>query len=141
ETDLHQLRQRIQPRDAVVDLEDRVAARFEDPPAFLDELPRIGGVLHDAVGEHQIERAIGKRQVLAVGDFEPPAKTLLLEVRAGERNRRRREVDAGYRRAGFREAREVDTRAAGDPEARVAAARPEQDEADQVMKLRAMTLI
>src|SRR5438034_10412595 len=29
EADLHQLRQRVEPRDAVVDLEDRVAARLQ----------------------------------------------------------------------------------------------------------------
>ena len=37
EADLHQLRQRVQPRNPVVDLENRLAARLEDAAALVDQ--------------------------------------------------------------------------------------------------------
>ena len=43
EIDLHQRRERAQPGDPVVHLEERAAARLQDAPAFVDE-PRVIGV-------------------------------------------------------------------------------------------------
>src|SRR2546427_406030 len=40
EADLHQLRERVQPRNPVVDLEHRLAARFQHAAAFVDQLRR-----------------------------------------------------------------------------------------------------
>src|SRR2546428_10326569 len=67
ETDLHQLRQRIQPRDAVVDLKDRLSSRPQDAVALVHERLRTRCVLDDAVRVDEIERVIRERQSLAVG--------------------------------------------------------------------------
>ena len=68
EIDLHQLRQRVQPGNAVVALEHRFAARLQHPAHFVHEPSAIRGVLHDAVREHVVEMVVGKRQSLTVGD-------------------------------------------------------------------------
>ena len=80
EADLHQLRQRIQPRDAVVDLKDGLASRLQDAVALVHELLRIRRVLDDAVRVDEIERVVGKRQALGVGDLESPGEPLLRKL-------------------------------------------------------------
>ena len=52
----------------VVDLKHRQSSRPEHPLALADELAVVAGVLHDAVGVHEIERRVAKGQGLAVGD-------------------------------------------------------------------------
>src|SRR5204863_8250908 len=81
EADLHQLRQRVQPRYAVVDLKNGSSSRSEDAPAFVDEPLRVRCVLDDAVRVHQVERARRKGQLLAVFDSQIAANALLVEVR------------------------------------------------------------
>jgi hypothetical protein len=80
EIHLHQLRQRVQPGNAVVSLDDRFAARLQHPAHFVHEPPAIRGVLHDAVREHVVEMVVGKRQSLAVGDDEGGLKMLMSDV-------------------------------------------------------------
>src|SRR2546428_8726864 len=68
EPDLHQLRQRIQPGDPVIDLKDGLPTRFEHATTLVDEPLRICCVLDDAVRIDHVEEVICKRQVLAVAD-------------------------------------------------------------------------
>ena len=141
QSDLHHFRKNIQPGMAVVDLTDRFATRFEHPVYLLNQLPRIGGVLDDAVREDEIERTIPKRQMLAVGDAEFRRQPLLSEIRSRKLDRRRREIDAGDRSAAFREPDEIDARAASDVEYRASAAGVERHQSQQVVKLLEMVLI
>ena len=141
EADLHQLRQRVQPRNAVVDLEHRLAARLQDAVALVDEALRVGGVLHDAVREDEIEGVVGKRKRLAVGDAQVGIEPLLLEVCLRQVDGRCGEIDAGAHGAALREPREIDGRAAADLEDRLAAVSIEVDETQQVMELLEVILI
>ena len=63
ERHFHQLRQRIQPRHAVVDHENRLAAGLEHAVTFADQPRRIRRVLHDAVAVDDVER--GSRETAA----------------------------------------------------------------------------
>src|SRR4026209_781331 len=47
--DLHYLRQQVEPRDPVIDLEYRLPARLQHSAAFLDQPFRVGRVLNHAV--------------------------------------------------------------------------------------------
>jgi 3',5'-cyclic AMP phosphodiesterase CpdA len=67
---IHQPRQRIQPGNAVVDLEDGLAAWLENAAAFGDQALGVCGVLNDAVRIDEVERVVAERQVFAVGDPE-----------------------------------------------------------------------
>src|SRR5262245_61792498 len=82
--DLHQLRERIQPGDPVVHLENGLTARLQNPPAFIDEPLRVRRVLDDAVRVYQIERVVRKWQLLAICLAKIALKPLLLEVRLRE---------------------------------------------------------
>ena len=141
EPDLHQLRQRIQPRHAIVDLKNRAPAGRQDAPAFVDEALRMGRVLNDAVGVDQVERALRKRQLLAVFDEQPTRQALLLEVRLREVDRRSREVDPSDRSAAACEAREIDAGAAADLENTEPAAFVKRNQAREVVQLLEMLLI
>ena len=61
--------------------------------------PVVGGVLHDAMRVDEIERVVGKRQPLAVGFAQVRLEALLREILTRQRDRRRRQVDAGDDRA------------------------------------------
>src|SRR5215831_2587371 len=101
EIDLHQFRQGIEPRDPVVHLNDREPARLQYAPAFVDEALRIGSVLHDAMGEHEIVGIIIEWQLLRVGNRELSVETLLRKVGSGKLNGRIRYIDAGDDGAAF----------------------------------------
>ena len=66
ERDLHDFRQRVEPGQAVVDHEDRGAARLQHAMAFANQRRRIGGVLNHAVRINRVEAGVGIRQCLAV---------------------------------------------------------------------------
>ncbi len=82
-----------------------------------------------------------KRQVLAVGFAQVRLEPLLREVLAGQRDRRRREIDAGDERAALREAREIGAGAAADFEHTLAAVAVEVDEPQQVVQLLEVILV
>ena len=77
EVHLHQLREGIEPGDAVVDLEERAAARLQNAPAFVHQPCIVRRVLDDAVSEHVVEGAVGKRQILTVGDEQVRVQVLV----------------------------------------------------------------
>ena len=79
--------------------------------------------------------------MLAVRDVKIALKPLLREVRARERNRRRRHIDAGDDRPAFGKPRQVDTGPAAHFENRFASAAVKRDEPQQVMELFEMILI
>ena len=114
---------------------------FEHAPAFLDERPAVGCVLHDAVCENEIERAVGVRQMLAVGFAKVRFEALLREVLSGERDRRRRDIDATDEGAAFREANEIGTGAAADVEHTFAAIAVEVHETQEVVQLLEVILV
>ena len=62
-------------------------------PAFSTSALLLG-VLHNAVCENEIERAVGVRQMLSVGFAKVRFQTLLEKFCPGERDRRRRDIDA-----------------------------------------------
>src|SRR5262245_16634896 len=68
EPDLHQLRQSIQPGDAVIDLKDCQPVSREHTTAFVDQPAWVGGVLNDTVCVDEIERLIRKGRLFAVRD-------------------------------------------------------------------------
>jgi hypothetical protein len=141
EVHLHQRRQRVQPRDPVVALEDGFPARCEHAVDLADETRPVGGVLRDAVREDVIELAVAKRQVLAVGDQQLAAKTAVGEIRARERDRALRDIDAGDPGASPGEPHEIDARAAADVEHTPPRQIVEGDEAQQVMQLVEVVLV
>ena len=142
EAHFHQLRQRIQPRNAVVDLKDRLAARLEHAAALVHEPLRVRGVLHDAVGEDEIERAAsGNGSCSPSATSKVAAQPLLREIGAGQLDRRRREVDAGDDGAAPGEPGEVDAGAAADFENRSALIAVKSDEPQQVVELFEMVLV
>src|SRR5688500_17778522 len=92
ERHLHQLRERVQPGDAVVDLEDRFPSGFQHAPALADQGLRLCGVLDDTVRVDQVERLAGKWQVFAIRLAEIRLQALMLKVAARQRDGRRREI-------------------------------------------------
>ena len=95
ERGLHQLRQAVQPRDAVVDLEHGELPGREHAAALLDQPLVVGRVLHDAMRVDEIERVVGKRQLLAVGFAQVGLQALLREILARQR---RSQTTTGRRR-------------------------------------------
>ena len=93
------------------------------------------------MGEDEIERVVGERQLLAVGFAQVRFEPLLREVLSGERDRRRREIDAGDERAALREAHEIGAGAAADFEHALAAIAVEVHEPQQVVQLLEMILV
>ena len=141
EVDLHQLRQRVEPGHAIVDLNDREAARLQHAAALLDQALRVSGVLDYAVGVNQIEPIVFERQLLAVGDRELSVKALLGEIGFRQLNRRIGDVDAGHHRAALREPGEIDSRATADFEHGPAAIAVEIDQPEQMMQFFEVILI
>ena len=72
QSDLHQTRQCVEPRNPVVDLEHRVAAWLEDAAALGHQALGVGGVLDHPVRVDQIERVVRERKPFAVGDAWGP---------------------------------------------------------------------
>jgi hypothetical protein len=138
---LHQLRQGVEPRDSVVNLEDRLTSRLEDPAAFADEPLRVGRVLDNPMRVDRIKRVIGKREMLTVGDLKRPLKPLLSEVRLCQLDCRRGQIHTSDVRAPTRKTREVDARAATDLENRAATISVEVDEPQQMVQLLEVVLI
>ena len=79
--------------------------------------------------------------MLAVGDLEPAAKPLLLEVGAGQLDGGWGEIDAGDLGTAFRKPGEVDPSAAADFKNRSAAIAVKVHEPEQVMQLFEMILV
>ena len=131
----------VQPRDAVVDLENRLAARLQHAPAFVDEPLRASGVLDDAVRVDEVEGAVRERQTLPVGDLEVGRAGPAARNWPGQVDGRRGEVDAGHDRAALGEPRQVDAGAAADLENRSPAIAVKVDEPKQVMQLLEMILV
>ena len=142
EADLHQLRQRVQPRDAVVDLEDGLAARLEHAPALVDQPLRIGGVLDDAVRVDEVERVVGKRQTARRrrprNSPRSPCCSKLARASSMADAARSTPVTIG---AALGEAGEIDAGAAADFENRSAAVAVKVDEPQQMVELFEMILI
>ena len=141
EPDLRELRQRVQPRDPVVHLEDGLPARLQHPATLFHQAPGIARVLHHAVRVHQIERVVGKRQALSVGDLEVARETLLRKIGLRELDGRRREIDSGDAGAALRETRQIDAGAAPDLENRLTPVSVKIDQAQQVVQLLEMIVI
>jgi glycerol-3-phosphate dehydrogenase len=112
EPHLHQLGQGVEPRHSVIDLKDRLTSRPENSVALIDQPLRVRRVLHDAVGVHQVERVVGKREMFPVGDAKVARQPLLGEVGPGQIDRPAGQVDAGGDRASLREAGKIDGGAA-----------------------------
>ena len=106
-----------------------------------DKAVRIGSVLRDAMGVDEVERSIGKRQMLAVRHSQIGREPLLGEVRLRKRDGRRSEIDAGHLGASLREARQIDAGAAADFEHRPASIAVEVDEPQQVVELFEVVLV
>ena len=141
EADLHDLGERVQPRHAVVDLEDCLAAGLQHAPALLDQPLRVGRVLNDAMGEHEIERIVFKRQGFAVGDAKVSGQPLLFEIGARQVDGRGREIDADDAGASLREASQVHAGAAAHLEHPASAIAVEVHQAQQVVQLLEMVLV
>ena len=101
----------------------------------------VGRVLHDAVCENEIERAVGVRQMLSVGFAQVRFEALLREVLSGQRDRRRRDIDATDERAALREANEIGAGAAADVEHTLAAIAVEVHETQEVVQLLEVILV
>jgi hypothetical protein len=138
---LHQLRQRIQPRDAVIHLKHGLAAGLQDPPALVDELLRVRRVLHNAVGIYQIERLVGKWKPFSVCFAKIRLQPLLFEILLRQRDCRRREIDARDGRTTAGEPRQIRARAATHLQNLTARIAVEGDETKQVVKFFEMILI
>ena len=93
------------------------------------------------MSEHQVERGIRKRQLLAVGHLELARESLLIEIRSREMDGRWREVDAGHACATFGKPGEVDAGAAPHVEHAAAAIAVEIHEPQQMVKLFEMVLV
>ena len=91
--------------------------------------------------EHQIERVVGERQVLAVGLAQIRLQPLLREVLPRQRDGRRRQVDAGDDGAAPGEADEIGAGAAADVEHAAAAIAVEVDQPQQMVQLLEVILI
>src|SRR6266513_5048584 len=135
EPHVHQLRQRVQPRNPVVHLNDGFAIRSEHTAALLDQALGVSGVLNDSMRIHEGEPVVGGRQVLAVGDFEMALEALLREVGARELDGGWRDVDAGDIGSASGKTGEVDGGAATDVENRTPAVAVKVDEPAQVVQL------
>ena len=114
---------------------------LEHAPALLHERAIPAGVLHDAVGIHEVERLVGERQLLAVGLAQIRGQPLLPEVLSRERDRGRREIDARHVGAPFGEPDEVRPGAAADFEDALSTVAIEVDQPRQVVQLFEMVLI
>src|SRR6187397_747658 len=110
EIHLHQLRQGVEPRHAVVDLEHGLPAWLQDSPDFLRKLPAVPGVLDDPMCEDEVEVVVGKRQALAVGHQQPCRQALVREILPRKVNRRLRHVHSRHASAAAGEAHEIDAR-------------------------------
>ena len=93
------------------------------------------------MGIHEVERLVGERQVLAVGLAQIRVEPLLPEVLARERDRGRREIDAGHVGAPLGEPDEVRPGAAADFEHALSTVAVEVDQLRQVMQLFEVVLI
>src|SRR5215218_1591823 len=141
EIDFHQLRERVQPGDAVVDLEERATARTQHAAALRHEPYVIGGVLHDAVREHVVERGVAEREIFAVRDCEARGKLLTGEVLRGQPDSRARRINARGLRSAAREVHQVDAGAAPDVEHAACRRASEFHQARQVVQLLEVILI
>ncbi len=102
---------------------------------FADELPIVGRVLHDAVGVHEIERRVGKRQRFAVGDLEPSREPLMDQMLASQRHRALGDVHSDDPGAPPRESDDFHAGAATQIEHVAAAPCVEVDQAQEVVQL------
>ena len=102
---------------------------------------RVRGVLDDAVRVHQIEAVRVEWQLLPVGLTQVGGEPLLREVLSCERDRGRRDVDAGHLRAAAREANQVRSRPAPDLENLLAVVAAEVDQPWQVVQFLEVVLI
>jgi len=141
ELHVHDLRERIQPGQAIVDLKHCLATGLEDTTALADQLPRIGGVLYDAVRIDEIERRVGTRKLFSVGDAELCVQTLLFEVRSSQIDRRRSDIDAGDDCAAPCKPRQVHSGSASHFEHAAAGISLEVDQPQQMMELLEVILI
>ena len=139
--DLHQFRQRIQPRDAVIHLKHRLATGLQNSAAFVDKLLRVRGVLDDAVGIYQIEGRVGKRELFAVCFAKIGLQFLLFEILLRESNRRRRQIDAGHDGSATGKSHEIGAGAATHFEHLTAGVAVEVHQTKQVMKFFEMVLL
>ena len=141
QADLHQRAEGVEPGNAVVDLKHRLAARFEDAAAFLDQPLGIRGVLDHPVGIYQVKGVVREREALAVRDLERASEPLLLEVGPGQIDGGGGEIDAGDRRAAPGKPDQIDAGAAADFENRSAAVAVKGHEPQQMMELLEMVLV
>jgi hypothetical protein len=111
------------------------ATRFQYTPALVDQPFGVRSVLNDSMRVHEVEPIVGKRQVLAIGDFEMASKCLLCEVGARELDGGRCDVDAGDIGSAFRKTGKVDGGPATDVENRTPAVAVKVDEPEQVVQL------
>jgi glycerol-3-phosphate dehydrogenase len=141
EPDLHHRRQRVQPRDPVVDLKDREAARFQDAAALVHEPLRVCRVLNHTVRINKIEAVLAERKRFAVGHVKLALKMLLPEVCPRQFDRRTCEIDAGHDSSAAGKSRQIDAGAASDFENGPSAIVVERDEPKQMMELLEVVLV
>ena len=138
---LHDNGHRVQPGQTVVYLENSAASRREHAPALVDERLGMGRVLHDAVGEHEVDAPVPERQLFAVGIDQIGAQSLLIEVGIRERDRGRRNVDPDRPRATSCETNQIGPRTAANIEDAPAPVRAEIDQPYQMVQLFKMVRI
>lgn len=107
EVDPHHLRERIEPRNPVIDHEDRFPIGPEHPPALLDHELRVRRVLKDAVRVDDVERGILERKRLAVRELQIHLNVSMARVLPRQLERRLGKIDAGRNGAALGESNEV----------------------------------
>jgi glycerol-3-phosphate dehydrogenase len=141
QVDLGHTRQRVQPGDAVVDLEHRDASGSEHTAAFANERAIVGRVLDDPVRVDQVEGAAHKRQGFAVGHEKRRSTSFEREVLSGKTDRRGGKIDAGGSGAVARKAEQIGSRSASHFEHATSPELMERNQARQMVQLLEVILL
>ena len=131
----HHLRKRVEPRDPVVDHENRLAFRLQHPPALLDHEPGVRGVLQNAVTVDDVERGVLERERLSVSELQLHRDLGEARVLPRQPERGPGEIDPGNQRTPLGEADEVGPDPAADLEERFSPEAFEIDETGEVAEL------
>ena len=131
----HHLRKRVEPREPVVDHEDRLALGLQHPAALLGHEAGLGGVLENAVAIDDVERGVLEGEGLAVRELQVHLDSRVAPVLSRELERSLGKVDAGHDGAAPRETNEVGSDPAADLEEFFPGIPLEIDETGEVSEL------
>ncbi len=135
EVDSHHLRKRVEPRDPVIDHEDRLALGIQHPAALLDHESGLRGVLENAVAVNDVEGGALERERFSVSELQIHRDPRVARVLSRELERGLGKVHTGDDGAALREANEVGSDPAADLEERLSPIAFEIDEAGEVTEL------